>query len=139
MVMDGDLVTPGGLVVPEPSMTWRFSRGTGPGGQGVNTADSRVELVVDLTALDGPTGAVARVRGRFGDSLRIVAAAERSQLRNREDALRRLAERLDAAARPRRPRTPTRPSRASVRRRLASKRLRSQVKARRRRPDATGD
>ncbi|HXJ65877.1 MAG TPA: peptide chain release factor-like protein [Actinomycetota bacterium] len=137
--MDGDLVTPGGLVVPERAMTWRFSRGTGPGGQGVNTTDSRVELVVDLTALDGSTGAVDRVRARYGDSLRIVSAAERSQLRNRENALHRLSERLDAAARPRRPRTPTRPSRASVRRRLASKRLRSQVKARRRRPSESDD
>ena len=137
--MDGQLVTPGGIVVPAHAMTWRFSRGTGPGGQGVNTTDSRVELVVDLTAIEGPPGAAERVRERFGDSLRIVAAAERSQLRNREDALRRLADRLDAAARPRRPRTATRPSRASVRRRLASKRLRSQTKARRRRPPATED
>jgi ribosome-associated protein len=132
--VDGDLVTPAGIVVPDSAMTWRFSRGTGPGGQGVNTTDSRVELVVDLTALRGPAGTPERVRERLGDSIRIVAAAERSQLRNRADALDRLAERLDAAARPRRHRTPTRPSRASVHRRLAAKRRRSQVKARRRDP-----
>jgi ribosome-associated protein len=134
--MDGDLVTPGGIVVPAGAMTWRFSRGTGPGGQGVNTTDSRVELVVDLAAVEGPGGAADRARERFGDTLRIVAATERSQLSNRQAALRRLAERLDAAARPRRPRRPTRPSRASVHRRLAAKRLRSQVKARRRDPTA---
>ena len=49
--MDGDVVTAGGIVIPAGAMTWRFSRGTGPGGQGVNTTDSRVELVVDLAGL----------------------------------------------------------------------------------------
>jgi ribosome-associated protein len=136
---DGGLVTPRGIVVPANALTWRFSRGTGPGGQGVNTTDSRVELVVDLTAIEGPEGEAERVRERLGDSLRIVAATERSQLRNREAALRRLAERLDGAARLRRQRTPTRPSRASVRRRLDDKRRRSQAKARRRRPATTDD
>ena len=132
--MDGDLVTPGGIVVPAATMTWRFSRGTGPGGQGVNTTDSRVELVVDLTALEASEDVADRVRVALGESLRIVAAAERSQLRNREAALKRLSERLDAAARPRRPRSPTRPTKGSVQRRLESKRQRSQVKAKRRPP-----
>ena len=132
--MAGDAVTPGGIVVPADAITWRFSRGTGPGGQGVNTTDSRVELVVDLTALGGPPEVVSRVREVLGDSLRIVASAERSQLRNREAALRRLAERIDAAARRRRVRTPTRPTRSSVRKRLEAKRIRSQVKARRKEP-----
>jgi ribosome-associated protein len=132
--MADDVVTPGGIVVPADAITWRFSRGTGPGGQGVNTTDSRVELVVDLTAVGGPPGVVSRVREVLGDSLRIVASAERSQLRNREAALRRLAERIDAAARRRRARTPTRPTRSSVRRRLEAKRIRSQVKARRKEP-----
>jgi ribosome-associated protein len=137
--VQGRVETPGGIVVPVDALTWRFSRGTGPGGQGVNTTDSRVELVVDLTAIEGPEDGVRRVRDRFGDSLRIVAATERSQLRNREAALRRLAERLDGAARRARRRTPTRPSRASVRRRLDDKRLRSQAKARRRKPATTDD
>src|SRR5438309_7662208 len=100
--MDSDVVTAGGIVIPAGAMTWRFSRGTGPGGQGVNTTDSRVELVVDLTTLVASDAAVDRVRRKLGDSLRIVAATERSQLRNREIALQRLSERLDAAARPRR-------------------------------------
>ena len=116
-------------------MTWRFSRDTGPGGQGVNTTDSRVELVADLTLLAGTSPEAAeRVRRALGDEVRIVAAAERSQLRNREAALRRLAERVDSAARPRRPRTPTRPTRASVRRRLEAKRRQARTKAARRRP-----
>ena len=54
--MDGDIVTPGGITIPSDSITWRFSKGTGAGGQGVNTTDSRVELVVDLTALQTSTG-----------------------------------------------------------------------------------
>src|SRR5438093_4923203 len=106
--MDGDLVTAGGIVIPAGAMTWRFSRGTGPGGQGVNTTDSRVELVVDLGTLVTSTGVADRVRDKLGDSVRIVASAERSQLRHRQAAVRRLAERLDAAARTRRHRTPTR-------------------------------
>jgi ribosome-associated protein len=121
-------------------MTWRFSRGTGPGGQGVNTTDSRVELVVDLTALRASDEVAVRVRDKLGDSLRIVAATERSQLRNRETALRRLAERVDAAARPPRPRTPTRRTKSSVRKRLEAKRRRAQVKAKRRvHPSEVGD
>jgi ribosome-associated protein len=134
--VDGDVVTPGGIVVPAGAIMWRFSRGTGPGGQGVNTTDSRVELVVDLTALGPPTSeeVADRIRRSLGETLRIVVATERSQLRNREEAIRRLGERLDAAARPRRPRRPTRPTAASVRRRLEAKRKRSEVKTRRRDP-----
>jgi ribosome-associated protein len=130
--MDGDLVTPDGIEIPQAAMTWRFSRGTGPGGQGVNTTDSRVELVVDLTALVAPDEVAERVRAKLGDPVRIVAATERSQLRNREAALRRLAERVDAAARPPVPRTPTRRTQSSVRKRLEAKRRRSRLKERRR-------
>jgi len=100
----------------------------------VNTTDSRVELVVDLGTLVTSPGVADRVRDKLGDSVRIVASAERSQLRNRQAAVRRLAERLDAAARPRRHRTPTRRTAGSVRRRLEAKRLRSQIKAKRRGP-----
>src|SRR2546422_10844113 len=132
--MDDEVVTPGGIVIPAGAMTWRFSRGTGPGGQGVNTTDSRVELVVDLAALVISREVADRVRNTLGDSLRIVVSTERSQLRNRESALGRLAERLDAAARPRRHRTPTRRTAGSVRRRLEAKRQRSQLKAKRRWP-----
>jgi ribosome-associated protein len=132
--VDTDMVTPGGIVIPARAVTWRFSRGTGPGGQGVNTTDSRVELLVDLTALVTSNEVADRVRDKLGDSLRIVASAERSQLRNREAAARRLAERLDAAARPRRLRRPTRRTAGSERRRLEDKRLRSQLKAKRRDP-----
>src|SRR6266540_914892 len=137
--MAGDVVTPSGIVIPAHATTWRFSRGTGPGGQGVNTTDSRVELVVDLTAIVASDAVAGRVREMLGESLRIVVTTERSQLRNREAALRRLAERLDAAARPRRRRTATRPTAASVRRRLDTKRRRSQVKANDPAPTADAD
>jgi ribosome-associated protein len=130
--VNGDIFTPGGISIPADAITWRFSRATGPGGQGVNTTDSRVELVVDLTAIQTSEETAARVRAALGDSLRVVAATERSQLRNREEALQRLVERIDAAAEPPRPRTPTRRTRASVRRRLEAKRRRSILKARRR-------
>ena len=136
--MDGDVVTSRGLVVPASAMKWRFSRGTGPGGQGVNTTDSRVELVIDLSSLTGPDADVGRARRSLGDSLRIVVTTERSQLRNREIALERLAKRLDEAARPRRARTPTRRTAASVRRRLDAKRRRAQLKAKRRDPGDDG-
>ena len=132
--MDGDVVTPGGIVIPAAAVTWRFSRGTGPGGQGVNTTDSRVELVVDLGALVASSEVAGRVRDTLGDSLRIVVSTERSQLRNRELALQRLGDRLDTAARPRRHRTPTRRTAGSERRRLEAKRLRSQLKEKRREP-----
>jgi len=129
-----DVVTPGGIAIPASAMTWRFSRGTGPGGQGVNTTDSRVELAVDLTAVVAPDAVAERVRAALGDVLRIVVTTERSQLRNREIALQRLVDRVDRAARPRRARRPTRPTSGSVRRRLDAKRRRSRLKATRREP-----
>ncbi|HEY6398173.1 MAG TPA: peptide chain release factor-like protein, partial [Solirubrobacteraceae bacterium] len=81
--MDGDITTRGGIVVPATAVTWRFSHGTGPGGQSVNTTDSRVELVVDLTSLDAADGVRERIVVALGPAVCIVASAERSQLRNR--------------------------------------------------------
>jgi ribosome-associated protein len=129
------------IVVPARELRWRFSRSSGPGGQSVNTADSRVELSLDLTTTTalGPiqrARALDRLAGRLVDGiLTIVASEERSQLRNREAALERLADTLAAAvAPPPAKRRPTRPSRAAVERRLAEKRRRARTK-RLRRPD----
>jgi ribosome-associated protein len=133
--LDGDITTRGGIVVPASAVTWRFSHGTGPGGQSVNTTDSRVELIVDLAALDAAEEVKERILAALGPELRIVASSERSQLRNREAAMRRLVERLDVAARRARARTPSRPTRGSVRERLEEKRQRSVVKSTRRRPN----
>jgi len=129
------------IVVPDGDLKWRFSRSSGPGGQSVNTADSRVELSLDLTTTTalGPiqrSRAMERLAGRIVDGVITVTASEhRSQLRNREAALERLAALLaDAVAPPPPRRRRTKPSRAAVERRLAAKRRRAQTK-RLRRPD----
>jgi ribosome-associated protein len=130
------------VVVPARELRWRFSRSSGPGGQSVNKMDSRVELSLDLrttTAL-GPiqrTRAMERLAARLVDGVLTVAASEhRTQLRNREAALERLAEILSAAIAPPPPRRrPTRASRGSVERRLADKKRRAKTKQLRRATD----
>jgi ribosome-associated protein len=130
------------VVVPPHELTWRFSRSSGPGGQGVNTSDSRVELSLDLTTTTalGPVQrerAMRRLQHRLVDGVLTIAASEhRSQLRNREAALARLADLLRAAvAPPAAPRRQTRPTRAAVERRIAEKKRRAQVKKHRRSTD----
>lgn len=127
---DDDLTTKGGLRLPAHAIEWRFSRGSGPGGQHRNTADTAAELVADLTALEG-RGA-DRVRERLGHEATAAAAESRSQWRNRSIAMRKLGEELDEAARPTPRRRPTRPSRAARRRRLEEKRQHAEKKQRRR-------
>lgn len=129
------------MAIPAHELTWRFSRSSGPGGQGVNTTDSRVELVFDLAAseaLPAPLKdrALARLAGRLTDGRITVAASEfRSQLRNRNAARDRLAALLaEAIAPPPRTRRATKPSKASVARRLDEKSRRSQIKRLRRMP-----
>ena len=139
--MVGPLRVTRSVVVPQRELKWRFSRSSGPGGQSVNTADSRVELSLDLTTTSalGPVQrarVLARLAGRLVDGVITVTASEhRAQLRNREAALERLAALLaDAVAPPPPRRRRTKPSRAAVERRLAAKRRRAQTK-RLRRPD----
>lgn len=141
--MFGPVQLRSGVVVPVDALTWRFSRSSGPGGQGVNTADSRVELLVDLDAVAWRAPEqLARVREAVahrleGDSLTVVASEFRSQLRNREAALERVVRLLDdALAPPPPPRRASRPSRASRVRRTETERRRRHVKELRRRPDA---
>lgn len=137
--MPGDLRLRGSLVVPEAELSWRFSRSSGPGGQSVNTTDSRAELSFDVastTAL-GPVlkaRALERLGDRLVDGVLTVAASEhRSQLQNRRAAEERLAELLVAAiAPPPRPRRATRPSKGAVQRRLDEKKRRGQTKRLRR-------
>jgi ribosome-associated protein len=129
----------GSVSIPKAELGWRFSRSGGPGGQGVNTADSRVELVFDVATSTAFT-AVQRARvlerlgGRLNDGvLTIVAAEHRSQLRNRQAARVRLVAMLREALAPDPPpRRPTRPSRAARERRLADKRRRTLTKRLRR-------
>jgi ribosome-associated protein len=139
IAMVGPLRVTRSVVVPERELKWRFSRSSGPGGQSVNTADSRVELSLDLTTTTalGPvqrTRALEALAGRLVKGVITVTASEnRSQLRNREAALERLARVLAAALAPPPPRRrPTRPRRGAVERRLAAKRRRAQTKRLRR-------
>jgi ribosome-associated protein len=139
--MPDDLRVNGWLVIPGSELHERFSRSSGPGGQSVNTADSRVELSFDVgrsSALPGWARAriTERLAGRLaGGMLTVVASEQRSQLANRQAARARLAALLkEAVAPPQRPRVPTRPGRAANERRLEAKRQRSAIK-RGRRPD----
>lgn len=125
------------LVIPPEELEWRFSSSGGPGGQHANTANTRVELIFDVarSAALGPRQR-ARLLERLGPIVRIVARDERSQARNRQIALERLAERLEEALRVQRPRRPTQPTAASRQRRLRDKQLRSVRKQERRAPIA---
>lgn len=134
-------VTPA-LTIPAPELVWKFSRSSGPGGQHVNTSDSRVQLswsVADSPSLDDDQRAllIGRLARRLiGGTVTVAASEQRSQLRNRERALEKLADVVAEALAPDTPaRRPTRRTRGSVRRRLASKTERSATKRQRRRPD----
>jgi ribosome-associated protein len=138
-----DLEVSGALTIPASELSWRFSRSSGPGGQHVNTSDSRVELswnIADSAALsDGQRMLLATRLGRRLNSgvITVTAAERRSQLRNREIALAKLAELVaDGLAPEAAPRRPTKPTRGSDRRRLASKQQRSATKRQRQRPPA---
>jgi ribosome-associated protein len=137
------LVPPGpglrhGLTVPAGELVERFSRSSGPGGQGVNTTDSRVELLFDPAAssafTDSQRDRLLRAVGAqlVAGRISIVASEHRSQLRNRAAARERLAGLLRSALAPPPPsRKATRPTRGSQQRRLDAKKRRSDIKARR--------
>ncbi|MEV4709214.1 alternative ribosome rescue aminoacyl-tRNA hydrolase ArfB [Actinoplanes sp. NPDC049316] len=127
------------LIIPAAELSWRFSRSSGPGGQGVNTTDSRVELSWNLlgSAVLSPSlkaRAVERLGNRLVDGVLTITASEhRSQLRNREAAEARLAMRVaEAIAAPPRQRRATKPTRGSVERRIGEKKRRAQIKRNRR-------
>jgi ribosome-associated protein len=124
------------VVLPRNEIELRFSRSSGPGGQHANTAETRVEAVLDVTATTALTEAQRRrVLAKTGHVLRAVSQDERSQLRNRELAVERLVEQLRQALRVERRRVATRPTAASRERRLESKKRRSATKKLRRPPD----
>jgi ribosome-associated protein len=139
----GPLPVTGSVTIPADELRWRFSRASGPGGQGVNTTDSRVELSWDLEntkALNDHLRARAtdRLEARLTDGvLTVVAAEHRAQLRNRQAALARLADLVRTAiAPPAKKRRPTKPSRSSQRRRVEGKKHRGQIKRMRKSPDS---
>ena len=129
-------VTPS-VAIPLDEIVVRVSRSSGPGGQHANVTSSRVEASFDVRASQALSPAQAeRISARLGPIVRVVAQDHRSQLRNRELALERLAERLAGALHVQRTRRPTRPTKGSKRRRVDAKKARGAVKRTRRRPDA---
>ncbi|GAB3856724.1 alternative ribosome rescue aminoacyl-tRNA hydrolase ArfB [Dactylosporangium cerinum] len=140
--VDDDLRVTDDIALPRAELGWRFSRSGGPGGQSVNTTDSRVELRFDLgatQALPEPLKerALARLAGRLVDGvLSIVASEHRSQLQNRRAAELRLVTVIaQAIAPPPRPRKRTKPSKGAIERRLTDKRRTGLRKQERRRPE----
>ena len=130
------LIRPG-VSVPLAEVELRASRSSGPGGQHANVTASRIEAVFDVDASQALSAEQkARIRARLGPRVTATAQDARSQLRNRELALDRLARRLAGALEVQRPRTATRPTTESRRRRLEAKRRRSDTKRLRRRPPA---
>jgi ribosome-associated protein len=129
------------LQVPESELSWRFSRASGPGGQGVNTTDSRVELAFDVAGSSALSEhqrerVLRRLARRVVDGRLLVTASEhRSQLRNRDAAARRMAQLLREALAPDPARRrATRPTLGSQRRRLDAKTRRGETKRLRRPP-----
>jgi ribosome-associated protein len=134
-----DLQLSGRWVIPAAELRWRFSRSSGPGGQNVNTTDSRVELLFDLAAtpslpLHLRARATQRLEARLVEGCLVITSSEhRSQWQNRVAAQRRLVALLQEAIKPPPPpRRATKPTRGAVQRRLASKKQRSAVKQQRR-------
>lgn len=137
--MDTPVRVTDALSIPASELSWRFSRSSGPGGQGVNTADSRVELLwepatsaaVEALSETLRERLMSRLRGSLVNGALVVVSSEnRAQLRNRATARDRLAQTVrEALAPPPRSRRATRPTRGSVERRLTAKKNRSSIKA----------
>lgn len=133
--MSGPYLIRGSVSLPEAELMWRFSRSGGPGGQHVNTSDTRVELSLDLGSTEAlpevwKRRALEHLAGRLVDGVVTVRSSEhRSQWRNREAAAVRLAALLaEATAPPPKPRAPTRIPRGINERRLRQKKARADVK-----------
>jgi ribosome-associated protein len=134
--MDGESIqVTRSVTLPISELELRFSRSSGPGGQHAQKSETRVEARFDVEASESLTPAQkARVLRKAGPVIRAVAQDERSQARNRELAIERVADSLREALRVERKRRPTRPTAASRERRLKEKRRRSEVKELRRPP-----
>jgi ribosome-associated protein len=119
-----DLRVSPALTIPAAELGWRFSRSSGPGGQHVNTSDSRVELVWNVTDSAVLSESqrellLARLEGRLvGGAVTVASSEQRSQLRNRETALAKLAQLVSAGLAPDGPRRrATKPTKGSGRQR----------------------
>ncbi|MDQ2649489.1 MAG: aminoacyl-tRNA hydrolase [Actinomycetota bacterium] len=136
----GYLRVSGSLRIPESELSWRFTRSGGPGGQHVNTSDTRAEVRFDIAGSPsiGPRQR-ARLLERLGPEVRAASSDERSQARNRDKARARLVAKLVDALKVEPPRRPSKPSKAAVQRRLETKKRQSARKADRRRPTRGDD
>ena len=133
MVRDGDIEVNASLVIPNAELSWRFGPSGGPGGQHANTANTRAELVFEISESATLTPRQRELlENEFGPRVRIVADEARSQARNRQVAADRLRAKLAAALVPKPRRRPTKPSRGANRRRLEAKKRHSRRKAERR-------
>jgi ribosome-associated protein len=133
--MDDPMPVRGDTAIPLREITLRATRSSGPGGQHANTTATRVEATFDVAASEALSEEQKRrIIARAGPRVVAVAQDERSQARNRELALQRLARRLSSALAVPRPRRPTRPTKGSVDRRLAGKRRQADRKRDRRPP-----
>ena len=133
--MADEVVIRGSIAIPQSELAWKFSRSSGPGGQSVNTTDSRVQLVFDVARSPSlPESlrqrALERLAPKLVDGCLTIAASEqRSQFQNRQAAERRLADVMrEAIAPPPRKRRPTRPTKGSVDRRIKEKKSRGMTK-----------
>lgn len=137
-----DLEISPSLTIPAAELHWRFSRSSGPGGQHVNTTDSRAELMWNVTGsaalTDEQRSLLLKRLGRklVGGTITVTASEERSQLRNREIAMAKLADLIKAGLVPESVRRASKPTRGSARRHRVAKELRSATKQQRRRPAA---
>ncbi|MEV4951124.1 alternative ribosome rescue aminoacyl-tRNA hydrolase ArfB [Paenarthrobacter nitroguajacolicus] len=137
-----DLEISPSLTIPAAELHWRFSRSSGPGGQHVNTTDSRAELMWNVTGsatlTDEQRSLLLKRLGRklVGGTITVTASEERSQLRNREIAVAKLVELIRAGLVPESVRRASKPTRGSARRHRVAKELRSATKQQRRRPAA---
>ena len=132
------MIQVGKHTIPDTDLTWRFSRASGPGGQGVNTTDSRVQLTYDLATSDAFGETVkGRMMARLGGVVTVTASEHRAQLSNRRAAEERLIAILEQAMKPPpRKRVPTKPSKGSQQRRVDQKKARGETKRLRARPEA---
>ncbi|NNN18764.1 MAG: aminoacyl-tRNA hydrolase [Acidimicrobiaceae bacterium] len=120
------------VTVPPSALSWRFSRSSGPGGQHVNTSDTKVELICDITQLSAEAIVIEQITARLGTELRVVVSSQRSQNQNRKVAIQNLTDKLEKAAKIPRRRMPTKPTWGSTQNRLDEKRKASIRKAERR-------
>ena len=131
-----DLIVSKSVVIPQAELMWKFSRSSGPGGQSVNTTDSKAQLTFDVVSSRGLSEylrarALIRLESKLVDGCVVIAASEhRSQLQNRKAAEQRLIELLkEATSPPPRARRPTRPTKAAAERRIKEKKGRGRTKA----------